>query len=207
MITPREEEKHEALLRVAQGRAVSLSRPKNAFKYPEADDAVFPQHEVMKPIDFRASRLPIAGFAFRGNRRKYTPEEAEYIKQIAKTAHPKMEVLAGGGAILAKTGERVSKQEAELMATRINRPHAAALLEAGPPSAASAIASAAAEDNAAAMQTLEAGSQPVATSSVPVIKGNPKHKPKKKKGKGKVAPRAKAAAKPGQAPESMDTSA
>mmetsp|Transcript_5798 Transcript_5798/g.6561 ORF Transcript_5798/g.6561 Transcript_5798/m.6561 type:complete len:113 (+) Transcript_5798:3-341(+) len=33
-----------------------------------------------------------------------------------------MEVLAGGGAILAKTGQKVSVEEAELIATKVNRP-------------------------------------------------------------------------------------
>lgn len=163
VITPREHEKHEALVRVAQGRSVTLSRPKNAFKYPEADDAMFPQHEVMKPIDFRASHMPMAGFAFRGNRRKYDGEQAEAMKQLAKTAHPKLEVIGGGGAIHAKTGKRVSTREAELIATRVQRPHAAALAEAGPPTASSAVAAAVAEDEAlpATSSTAPAGANDV----------------------------------------------
>lgn len=149
VITPREIEKHEALVRVAQGRSVKLSRPKNAFKYPEAEDAAFPQHEVMKPIDFRASNMPMAGFVFRGNRRKYDGEQADFMKSMAKTSHPKMEILAGGGAILAKTGQKVSKREAEIHATRVNRPDMAALLEA-PLNSSSAVASAVSQDASAA---------------------------------------------------------
>lgn len=125
-----------------------LSRPKNAFKYPDADGAVFAQHEIMKPIDFRASNLPMAGYAFRGNRRKYEGEQAQFMAQLAKTSHPKMEVMAGGGAILAKTGKRVSKKEAELIATTAERPEVAAIAEAGPSNAASAVAAAVAEDDA-----------------------------------------------------------
>lgn len=133
IITPRENEKHDRLVRLSQGRAVTLCRPKNAFKYPDADDAVFPQHEVIKPIDFRAQNLPMAGLVFRGNRRKYTAEEAEMIKHVVKTQHPKMEVLAGGGAVHAKTGRKVSIAEAELIATRVNLPEVAKIAESKAP--------------------------------------------------------------------------
>lgn len=148
LITPREHEKHDRLVKVSQGRGVTLSKPRNAFKYPDNDDAAFPQHEVVKPIDFRAQNLPMAGTAFRGNRRKYSPEEAEMLNHVIKTSHPKMEVLAGGGAIMAKTGKKVSLEEAELLATKINRPEIAALAESGPPSASSAVEAAVAEDSA-----------------------------------------------------------
>ncbi|CAE7031311.1 unnamed protein product [Symbiodinium sp. CCMP2456] len=122
LVTPREEEKHDKLMKVAQGKQLTLLRPKNAFKYPDSDDAVFPQHEVMKPVDFRAQNLPMAGTVFRGNRRKYSNEEKEMLTKIIKENHPKMEVLAGGGAVLAKTGKKVSVAEAELLATKVNRP-------------------------------------------------------------------------------------
>ena len=122
IITPREEEKHERLIQTAQGRSVTRLRPKNAFKYPESEDAVFPQHEIMKPVDFRAQNLPMAGTVFRGNRRKYSEDEKAMLNKIIKENHPKMEVLAGGGAVLAKSGQKVSKEEAELIATKVNRP-------------------------------------------------------------------------------------
>mmetsp|Transcript_25096 Transcript_25096/g.30561 ORF Transcript_25096/g.30561 Transcript_25096/m.30561 type:complete len:231 (+) Transcript_25096:53-745(+) len=122
IVTPREQEKHEKLLQTAQGRSVTRLRPKNAFKYPDSEDAVFPQHEIMKPVDFRAQNLPMAGTVFRGNRRKYTEDEKSMLNKIIKENHPKMEVLAGGGAILAKTGQKVSVEEAELIATKVNRP-------------------------------------------------------------------------------------
>ena len=122
IVTPREKEKHEKLVQTAQGRSVTRLRPKNAFKYPDSEDAVFPQHEIMKPVDFRAQNLPMAGTVFRGNRRKYSDEEKAMLSKIIKENHPKMEVLAGGGAILAKTGQKVSVEEAELIATKVNRP-------------------------------------------------------------------------------------
>ncbi|CAJ1444106.1 unnamed protein product [Effrenium voratum] len=123
LVTPREQEKHDKLVQVAQGRSTTLSRPRNAFKYPESEDAVFPQHEVMKPVDFRAQNLPMAGTVFRGNRRKYNEEEKAMLNKIIKESHPKMEVLAGGGAVLA-SGQKVSVEEAELIATKVNRPGA-----------------------------------------------------------------------------------
>jgi len=144
IVTPRVEENYDSLKRIIEGRAVRLSTPKNAFKYPDAEGAVFPQHEVMKPIDFRAQHLPMAGYVFRGNRRKYDKEETEYMSNLAKT-HPKMEVLGGGGAILAKTGQKVSKKEAELVATRALRPEVAAIAESSPASASNAVAAAIAE--------------------------------------------------------------
>merc|ERR1719491_1061328 len=132
MVTPQTQEHHDSLKRVMEGRSYKLLKPKNAFKYPDAEGAVFAQHEIMKPIDFRSSNLPMAGFAFRGNRRKYEGEQAEFMSNLAKSSHPKMEVMAGGGAILAKTGQKVSKHEAELLATAAVRPEVAAVAEAGP---------------------------------------------------------------------------
>merc|ERR1712224_687461 len=67
-------------------------------------------------------------------------------ENLAKNSHPKMEVMAGGGAILAKTGKRVSMREAELIATGAERPEVAAMAEAGPSNASSAVAAAMAEE-------------------------------------------------------------
>eukprot|EP00420_Gonyaulax_spinifera_P036777 CAMPEP_0197884476 /NCGR_PEP_ID=MMETSP1439-20131203/10910_1 /TAXON_ID=66791 /ORGANISM="Gonyaulax spinifera, Strain CCMP409" /LENGTH=290 /DNA_ID=CAMNT_0043504209 /DNA_START=112 /DNA_END=984 /DNA_ORIENTATION=+ len=124
VITPRMKESHEALKRVIQGRGITFKAPKNAFKFPEADAACFPQHEVMKPVDFRATHMPMAGYCFRGNRRKYDGEQAQYMENLSKTSHPEMEVLAGGGAICAKTGQRMTKKEAEIRATAAVNPDA-----------------------------------------------------------------------------------
>jgi len=142
--TPREQEKNESLRRVMEGRQVTLSKPRNAFKYPKEKDAVFPQHEIMKPIDFRSENLPMAAYAFRGNRRKYEGDQKEYMQALSKD-HPKMEVMAGGGAVLATTGEKVSKREAELIATAQRNPEAAAASSA-PASASSAVAEALEEE-------------------------------------------------------------
>lgn len=162
IVKPREAAHFEALQKVIDGRAVTLVRAPNAFKYPDAAGAVFPQHEVMKPVDFRAQNLPMAGYAFRGNRRKYTGEEEAFMKDIAQNHHPKMEVLAGGGAILAKTGSRVSMHEAELEATKNRNPEVAAIAEAGPSRAASAVAAAVAEDD---MEMRDVGQPPAPQGS------------------------------------------
>jgi len=129
LIVPRLLESHAALTKVIQGRAIKLGKPKNAFKFPEADDAFFPQHEVVKPIDFRAQAMPMVGYAFRGNRRKYDPEQQAMMNDLAKNSHPDMEVLAGGGAVHAKTGKKVSCKEAELLATSIQKPEMSALAQ------------------------------------------------------------------------------
>merc|ERR1719384_1961333 len=118
---PAAEKHHANLRRVMDGTTVVLSRPKNAFKHPNAKDAVFPQHKIMKPIDFRSEALPMAAYVWRGNQRKYTGEMAKYMDNLAKQ-HPKMEVLAGGGAVLATTGQKVSEEEAELIATQVQNP-------------------------------------------------------------------------------------
>jgi len=144
---PQAQEHYESLKRVSEGRSVRLSKPKNAFKYPESEGACFPQHEMWKPIDFRAQKLPMAGYVFRGNRRKYDEEQAAYMENLAKTSHPKMEVLAGGGAVLAKTGKTISHREAELIATTAVRPEVAAIEMAGPADASCAVAAALAEES------------------------------------------------------------
>lgn len=138
--TPKLKEQHENLQRVIQGCPITLKRPKNAFKYPEAEGAGFPQHEIMTPIDYRAANLPMAQYAFRGNRRKYAGEELEMMKNMHQKQHPKHEVLAGGGIILAKSGKRVTMKEASLEL------EGNAVAHATPASAASAVAAAIAED-------------------------------------------------------------
>mmetsp|Transcript_109164 Transcript_109164/g.319525 ORF Transcript_109164/g.319525 Transcript_109164/m.319525 type:complete len:336 (-) Transcript_109164:126-1133(-) len=142
IVRPQTQEHHEALTRVIEGRSVTFTKPKNAFKYPSDATSVFPQHEIMKPIDFRSSHMPVAGYAFRGNRRKYDGEQADYMANLAKTSHPEMEVLAGGGAVLSQSGKRVSMREAEILATSATNPEAAAAAVATPASAASAVAAA-----------------------------------------------------------------
>merc|ERR1740121_1115530 len=129
-----------------QGQAVTLSTPRNAFRHPQAKDAVFPQRTLMKPIDFRSENLPMAGYTFRGNRRKYDAEQQAYMDNLARNSHPKMEILAGGGAVLS-TGEKVTKLEAEMIATSVQKPEAFERLNAQA-SAASAVEAAVARDAA-----------------------------------------------------------
>jgi len=141
--TPRIEEHHKSLVSVSNGTQVKFSKVKNAFKYPNDADAAFPQHEVVKLIDFRCQSLPMAGYAFRGNRRKYAGEQAEFMKELAKTSHPKMEVLAGGGMVMATSGQKVSCEEAARLATLHANPQALAM---APVSASSAVEAAVAAD-------------------------------------------------------------
>jgi hypothetical protein len=171
---PQVQEHFQELKKVSEGRSVRLLKPKNAFKYPETEGACFPQHEIMKPIDFRASNMPMAGYTFRGNRRKYDGEQAEYMKNLALTSHPKMEVLAGGGAILAKTGKRVSRKESELIATAAVRPEVAAIEMAGPADASSAVAAALAEEDA---EQMSADSVPVAESDANKVDADNSRRP------------------------------
>jgi len=146
MVTPREEKHFAELTKQMQGHGVTLSTPKNAFRHPNAKDAIFPQKEIVKPIDFRSSHLPMAGYTFRGNRRKYSGEEKAYMENLAKSSHPKMEVMAGGGAVMA-SGEKVTKEEAELIATSVRKPEVYARIQAQP-SASSAVAAAVDGDSA-----------------------------------------------------------
>jgi hypothetical protein len=152
VLLPQQKKHNQQLQRIAQGCHVVLSTPKNAFKYPDAEGAVFPQNEIMKPIDFRSDKMPLSGYAFRGNRRKYSAEEKAYMENLAKTGHPEMQVLAGGGGILAKTGQRVSLEEAALITTAAERPEAAAIAMSAPASAASAVAMAVAQDTDITME-------------------------------------------------------
>eukprot|EP00746_Dinoflagellata_sp_MGD_P005285 gnl/MRDRNA2_/MRDRNA2_110239_c0_seq1.p1 gnl/MRDRNA2_/MRDRNA2_110239_c0~~gnl/MRDRNA2_/MRDRNA2_110239_c0_seq1.p1 ORF type:complete len:208 (-),score=55.97 gnl/MRDRNA2_/MRDRNA2_110239_c0_seq1:11-634(-) len=98
MIKPRLAQLNAKIKKIQDGALdeVYKPRPKNAFLHPDAEGAEFPQHTVLKPVDFRSANLPGAQYAFKGNRRKYNAEETEYMKQVA-TNHPAMEILAGGG--------------------------------------------------------------------------------------------------------------
>jgi len=66
--------------------------------YPDAKDAEIPQWSVERPIDFRCENLPMAGYAFRGNRRKYTEDE-QVDRTIRSEIHPEREILAGKGFV------------------------------------------------------------------------------------------------------------
>lgn len=47
----------------------------NAFLHPTDHEAVFPQAELRKAIDFRADALPLAGYCVTGCRRRFTEAE------------------------------------------------------------------------------------------------------------------------------------
>merc|ERR550514_2503585 len=81
-------------MKIAEGLHFEKKKSKNGFLYPNHKDAKIPQVCVMKPVDFRSSHLPMAGYAFKGNRRKYNEEEKAALTVKSKT-HPKMERLAG----------------------------------------------------------------------------------------------------------------
>lgn len=153
IVRPQVQANYDNLVAVMQGRSVRLNSPKNAFKYPDDEASVFSQHEIFKPIDFRSSHLPMAGYVYRGNRKmaKYKGEQADYMEKLKKTSHPKEEVMAGGGCILAKTGEKITKRDAEILATAQIRPEVAAVAMAGPASASSAVAAAVAEDTSTSL--------------------------------------------------------
>merc|ERR1712137_86563 len=127
---PRTERLHAGLMAMIEGRHVPTVKAKNAFRFPHAEGAVFPQETYWRPIDFRSENLPMSGYAYRGNRRKYSAEEKKRLDVIINNEHPKMEILGGGGAILAKTGERVPMEQAELIATAAERPDNMPALEA-----------------------------------------------------------------------------
>lgn len=59
---------------------------------------------VKKPVDFRATHNLTAGYAFRGNRRKYDESEMENHNKLILHGHPEQEIIAGKGA---KTAEGV----------------------------------------------------------------------------------------------------
>jgi len=150
---PQIEEHHRNLQKVIAGTYVPLLRPKNAFLYPQSTDAVFPQHEIWKPIDYRSENLPMAGYTFRGNRRKFDEHQRAYMEKLAKN-HPKMEVIAGGGAVMATTGQKVSKLQAQIIATSVRAPECAAAL-AEQASAQAAVEAAVEQDAAVAATQME----------------------------------------------------
>merc|ERR1712112_498280 len=88
--------KNKSLMEIANGTTVSVTKPKNWFLYPDASDAVVPGVSVKTPIDFRCEHMPMAGYAFRGNRRKYN--EQETIERTAQSKeHPEIRIIAGRG--------------------------------------------------------------------------------------------------------------
>lgn len=53
----------------------------NAFLHPSDPDSIFPQKQLVTPIDFRSEALPLSGYCVPGLRRKFTPEEKEEMNR------------------------------------------------------------------------------------------------------------------------------
>jgi hypothetical protein len=73
------EESNRKLKLIQEGRLAEVmpKTKKNAFLYPNDADAEFPQHQLVKPLDFRSAALPGAKYAAARGRRKFTAEEKE----------------------------------------------------------------------------------------------------------------------------------
>lgn len=107
---PNLEKNHSSLMEIAAGVKKTEKTIKNMFLHPDDPDAEIPQYCLKKPIDFRCEHLPMAGYAFRGNRRKYVGEEATIRDEKRKT-HPQMEIIAGKGFVPKMEG--VEQEAAE----------------------------------------------------------------------------------------------
>merc|ERR1719218_336246 len=109
--------------------------------------------------------------------------------------------MSGGGAILAKTGQRVTIREAEIAATIGERPEVAALAEAGPSRASSAVAAAVAAEAATAADMDEASEDETGKVEAdhlrkPVVKNTTKaqrNRPRANTTKKKATPKVEAA--------------
>jgi hypothetical protein len=80
----RVQESNRKLKLIQEGRIAEVmpKTKKNAFLYPNDADAEFPQHELVKPLDFRSEALPGAKYAASRGRRKFTSEEQEARKIV-----------------------------------------------------------------------------------------------------------------------------
>jgi len=92
------EKNHSSLMEIAAGVKKTEKKTKNMFLHPNDPDAEIPQYSLKKPVDFRCEHLPMAGYAFRGNRRKYQGEEAT-IRDEKRKNHPSIEIIAGKGFV------------------------------------------------------------------------------------------------------------
>eukprot|EP00921_Rhytidocystis_pertsovi_P017917 GHVQ01028140.1.p1 GENE.GHVQ01028140.1~~GHVQ01028140.1.p1 ORF type:complete len:119 (-),score=10.94 GHVQ01028140.1:222-578(-) len=81
VVTDRINKSNDKLLKVQQGIDISEIKKPNAFLNPDDPEAVFPQHGVVRPMDFRAENLPLSGFVGSGSRRKFTEDEKVQIKE------------------------------------------------------------------------------------------------------------------------------
>lgn len=108
---PNLEKNHSSLMEIAAGVKKTETIKKNMFLHPDDPDAEIPQYCLKKPIDFRCEHLPMAGYAFRGNRRKYVGEEAA-IREEKRKNHPAIEIIAGKGFVPKMEGVELEAAEA-----------------------------------------------------------------------------------------------
>merc|ERR1712216_647328 len=112
---PRLERKHKSLKAQINNEVIEAKNKKNAFLYPNDKESEIPQITIKKPLDFRAEFNEAAGYAFRGNRRKYDEDELENHHSIERNSHPKHEIIAGKGYVKEESmgvnedGEQVIK--------------------------------------------------------------------------------------------------
>lgn len=96
---PRRVKLNAKLMKVARGEAVEEEgiQPKNKFMYPDDPEAEIPQWTVKTPIDFRAEKMPMAGYAFVGGRKKFTKQEDGMMNDLRKNSHKPQRIIAGKG--------------------------------------------------------------------------------------------------------------
>ena len=105
---PRAELNNITCKMISKGAYRQVKKPANAFKYPDSTDAIFPQVEPVKPIDFRSEAIPTAGFATIGNRRKFN------ANSLAKQAVVPLDLGGSIRGTFASMAEDVQVQHSEL---------------------------------------------------------------------------------------------
>ncbi|CEM28189.1 unnamed protein product [Vitrella brassicaformis CCMP3155] len=75
----------EKVRRLTAGVPVEDPKPANAFLFPNASDAQFPQNLPVRTIDYRSEANPESHEAFIGGRRKMTSLEKAAMKLQGKT--------------------------------------------------------------------------------------------------------------------------
>jgi len=113
---PQVAQSYQDLVDVANGVKKVTKQTINKFMYPDHPDAEVPQFCIKKPIDFRCENLPMAGYAFRGNRRKYTEEEQE-DRLVRSEKHPPIEIIAGKGFVPKMEVDEPAGEEQEVRVT------------------------------------------------------------------------------------------
>ncbi|SIO73205.1 conserved Plasmodium protein, unknown function [Babesia microti strain RI] len=66
---------YDKMIRLCRGEQVDYIPAPNMFVHPELPTSEIPQRIPQHPIDLRSEAVPAAGFAFKGNRKKFTRED------------------------------------------------------------------------------------------------------------------------------------